>query len=119
MVRDNLADSVELGQVSGVCIEAGGRICAVAAYTIDAQAKICHSQLLAVQTGSYRRTYGLQLKREIMRLAKEAGARAVVSIVHIDNDPMLELNIKLGASVLRIPGDDDYRQCVIPLFSDT
>jgi hypothetical protein len=47
--------------------------------------------------------------------ARRSGAVAVVSEVHWDNDPMIELNAQLGANVEQIEGDTDHCLCVIPL----
>jgi hypothetical protein len=46
--------------------------------------------------------------------ARRAGAAAVASVVHWDNDGMIALNASLGANVERIPGELDYCLCVLP-----
>lgn len=76
---------------------------------------ICRSILLAVRNGARKRGLGSLLKRTVIDAARAAGAIAVVSHVHWDNDPMLNLNIRFGANIERIPGDRDYARCTIPV----
>jgi ribosomal protein S18 acetylase RimI-like enzyme len=115
MVREHLADSLACGAVGGLGAWDGQRLCGVAAFVIDDGTRVCHSQLLAVQMGYARRGYGQLLKRAIIDIARRAGAEAVLSTVHFDNDPIIELNRKLGASIERVPGDPEYLYCTIPL----
>ena len=115
MVQGQLAASIERGDVSGLCLCVQDRICAVTAYVIDDDNGICHSELLAVKIGYMRHGFALQLKREVIARSRLRGVRAVISVVHFDNDPMIELNAKLGANIERIPGDTDYVRCIIPL----
>ena len=75
----------------------------------------CRSILLVVRIGRWRRGYGRLLKQAVVDAARRAGARVVVSVVHFDNDPMIELNVAFGANVETIPGDSDHLLCVIPI----
>jgi ribosomal protein S18 acetylase RimI-like enzyme len=117
MVREHLADSVQCGETAGLVAVDGSRLCAVAGYSIATEGPrtVCYSNLLAVRMGYYRRGYGLLLEQTVIEAARQASAEAVVSDVYVDNDPMIELNIKLGANVELVPGYPDYRRCVIAL----
>jgi hypothetical protein len=115
LIRNNLADSVQAGEVSALALCSDSRICGVTAYVPDLDTGIYQSSILAVQMGYVRRGYGTQLKQAVIDIARQAKAIAVVSDVHYDNDPMINLNVKLGANVVKIPGDLEYRRCVIPL----
>ncbi len=72
--------------------------------------------VLATDNRYRRRKQAQRLKREVMRRAEDAGAKALVSLVHRDNLPMLALNIKLGG-VVDPPADREnpYLVCTIPL----
>lgn len=115
LVREHLADNVAAGHVRGLCVSEGSWLCAVAAYFLDDATSIVRSQLLAVQDGYVRQGHGRRLKLAVIEAARAAGARAVLSTVHVDNDPMLRLNVGLGAVVERIPDDPEHCHCVIPL----
>ena len=51
----------------------------------------------------------------MIELARAAGAVAIVSDVHWDNDAMLRLNQSFGANLERVAGDDEFARCVISL----
>jgi len=72
--------------------------------------------VLATDNRFRRRKQAQRLKLEVMRRAGEAGAKALVSLVHRDNLPMLALNNKLGG-VVDSPADRDnpYLVCTVPL----
>ena len=116
MVRDRLADELELGNVDAAGICCDDELCGVVAWRLDdSSPPLCRSILLAVRTGHRRRGIGRRLKDHLLVQARVAGAAAVVSLVHWDNDPMIELNVQLGANVERLPGDNDHCRCVIAL----
>jgi hypothetical protein len=62
-----------------------------------------------------RRGYGMALKRSLIVESQQSGIIAVTSFVSWSNKPMLELNKKLGASILRLPGDDEPALCIVPV----
>jgi GNAT superfamily N-acetyltransferase len=117
MVRDLLLDAVIAGDCQAVGAWDGHELCGVAAWRIETSARLlrCRSILLAVRTGRRRMGYGRALKKAVVADARRAGASAVISLVHFDNDPMIELNVALGANVERIPGDPDHLLCVLPV----
>jgi GNAT superfamily N-acetyltransferase len=72
--------------------------------------------LLAVREGYRRCGYGLQLKTHVLDAARVEGIRAVVSLVHRENTPMLALNRKLGAAITPYPdARRDYLICTIDI----
>ena len=94
-----------------------GQLDGLAAWRIDVSDSIvCRSHLLAVRTGLRNRGLGRWLKEEVIQRAREAGAVAVISEVHWENDAMLKVNEQLGANIERIDGDRDYARCTIPLL---
>lgn len=113
MIRGHLARNLELGAVSAVGAWVGDDLRGVAACRIEGD--ICHSVLLAVRTGQRRRGIGSLLKEAVLSEAKPAGAAAVVSHVHWDNEAMIELNARFGANIERIEGDAEYCRCTISL----
>jgi hypothetical protein len=88
----------------------------VAAWSVDpVDPRRWVSSVLAVRNGVVRKGHGRRLKVEVLRLAREAGAREVVSVVHEKNEAMHQLNVSLGAKIQRDRAsyeDLDYR---IPL----
>lgn len=116
MVRDDLADAIAVSGVEAAGLWVGPQLCGVVAWRIDpASPTLCRGILLAIQNGHRRRGYGRRLKRELIQRTRHAGAVAIVSEVHRDNDPMIQLNASLGAVVERIDGDPDHLRCVIPV----
>lgn len=111
MIRDHLAGNLALEAVSAVGAWVGDDLRGVAAWKIEGN--ICHSVLLAVRTGWRRQGIGALLKRSVLSEARAAGADAVVSFVHWDNEAMIELNASFGANVERIEGDSEYCRCVV------
>jgi GNAT superfamily N-acetyltransferase len=115
MIRYQLADWLTLDVASGLAACRGPAICGVAAYSFDRDAAVCHNHVLAVSGGHRRRGYGRLLKSAVLDAARSAGMAAVYSRVDFDNDPMIGLNLRLGANIVRVPGDPDYVDCVIRL----
>lgn len=103
-----------MGAVDGLGLWRDDELVGVAAWQPDPdEPDVVVSVLLAVRY--VRRGYGRLLKAALLDRAREIGATAVRSRVHFDNDAMIELNVRLGANVERIDGDDEYLACVIPL----
>lgn len=69
---------------------------------------------LATDVAYRRRKQALRLKRGLLRRAREAGVRALVSQVHRDNHLMLALNRKLGGVIDPPTGDEPYLVCTVP-----
>jgi GNAT superfamily N-acetyltransferase len=113
MIRKPLAGNIAIGAVSAVGAWIGDDLCGVAAWRYEGE--ICHSVVLAVRTGQRRQGIGSLLKDAVLSEARAAGAAVVVSVVHWDNEAMIELNARLGASIERIPADDEYCLCVVAL----
>lgn len=113
MIRDQLAGNLAIGAVSAVGAWVDDDLRGVAAWKVEGG--ICHSILLAVRTGQRRRGIGSLLKEAVLSEARAAGAVAVVSMVHWDNEAMIELNESLGANIERIVGDSEYCRCVISI----
>lgn len=113
MICEHLAGSLAIGAVSAVGAWIGDELCGVAAWRVDGD--LCRSVVLAVRTGHRRRGLGSLLKDTVLTQAGLAGATAVVSQVHRDNEAMIELNARRGADIERTPGDD-YYVCVIPVI---
>lgn len=82
---------------------------------IRRHARGLRSVLLAVRTGYLQRGYATRLKKALLQQARDAGVTEVVSEVHFDNDAILSLNRRLGASLVRQAADPDYFFCVIRL----
>jgi len=115
-IQERLADELALGAATAVGLWHKGQLCGVAAWKLqDGPPPVCVCALVAVQEGFQRRGFGRRLKNEVVEQARAAGAVAVRSIVHWDNDPMIQLNVSLGASVETLRGGPDYCVCVIPL----
>jgi GNAT superfamily N-acetyltransferase len=115
MISEHLAGALGHDGLAALGLWDGAHLCAVIAWRIDEPARVCRVALLAVENGYRRNGFGRRLKEEVLGLARRAGAVAVASIVHWDNDPMIELNAALGANVERIDGDPDHCLCVIPV----
>lgn len=115
LISTRLADALDGGDIEGIGLWVGGTLCGVTAWAIDGSTAICDNIVLAVRTGYQRRGHGRTLKQAVIDRAREAGAEAVVSYVHFDNDPMIHINAELGANVEAIAGDPDHRYCVIPV----
>lgn len=115
MIRSHLADALATDGLAALGLWHDDRLCALVAWRTDDASQLYRVALLAVQNGYRRRGFGRRLKEEVLIAARQAGARAVVSVVHWDNEPMIELNVALGANVERIDGDSDHCLCVIPV----
>jgi GNAT superfamily N-acetyltransferase len=111
MIRDHLVANIAIGAVSAVGAWTGDDLCGVAAWRYEDE--ICHSAVLAVRTGRRRQGIGSLLKEAVLSEARAAGAALVVSLVHWDNQAMIELNASFGANIERIAGDSEYCRCVI------
>ncbi len=115
LVRGPFADGVAAGDVTGYALrDTDGRIDAVIAVTFG-PAGVWFVPVLAVRHGRRHRGYARRLKVAVLDLASAAGAEAVVSYVHVDNDAMLTLNGSLGARIEPVVADDDHRRCTIVL----
>jgi predicted GNAT superfamily acetyltransferase len=113
MIRDHLAGNLAIGAVSAVGAWGDDDLLGVAAWRYEAD--ICQSVLLAVRIGRRHQGIGSLLKAAMLAEARAAGATAVVSQVHWDNEAMIELNANLGANIERIEGDTEYCRSVIIL----
>lgn len=116
MIREQLAAELRLADD----IEARGlwmddRLVGVVAWRLDPASMLCQSIVLAVEIGHRRRGYARRLKQVEIDWARRAGARAIASTVHWDNDPMIELNGSLGGSFTPLPDDPMHLRCIIPL----
>ncbi|HEY8547876.1 MAG TPA: GNAT family N-acetyltransferase [Acidimicrobiales bacterium] len=105
-------------RLHGVGLVVDDRLCGVAVWRTPptqgappppATWEICY---LATHTSHARRGYARHLKIEVLRRARAAGIKQVISYVDWDNQAMLSLNEKLGARRARIPCDDRYALCV-------
>ena len=114
MISEHLAEHLGINGVAGVGLWADDELLGVAAWRLEGD--LCRSLVLAVRIGYYRRGLGGLLKDTVIDEARVAGARAVVSHVHWDNDAMITLNVERGANLERIPGDPDHCMCVISLI---
>lgn len=113
MVRVLLPIELARGWSSAVGIWDGDRLCAVAAWRLEGE--VCHSVVLAVALGYRRQGHAMRLKEEVISRARDAGARAVISNVYWDNEPMLALNRRYDASIIQASDDPDHAVCVIVL----
>jgi ribosomal protein S18 acetylase RimI-like enzyme len=113
MIRDHLAVNLAIGAVSAVGAWVDHDLRGVAAWRYEGD--ICHSVVLGVRVGQRRRGIGSLLKEAVLTEARTAGATALVSQVHWDNEAMIELNASFGANIVRIAGDTEYCRCVISL----
>jgi hypothetical protein len=64
------------------------------------------------------RDMGLTLKRAMMQHAKTAGAVAISSRVDRRNEAMIELNRRVGATIVEDPDDPETFICVVRLMGD-
>jgi len=113
-IREWVADELASGRVEGIGSWDGGEL---AALVIFAPHELFWKiTVLATDSRYRRRKQALRLKAEVMRRARNAGARAIISRVHRDNGPMLALNTKLGG-VVDPPTDEDnpYLVCTVPV----
>lgn len=116
MIRNDLADALARGDVEGLGLWDGNDLLAVVTWWVG-QDGLWNISVLAVRLGKRRHRYGLQLKTALLTRAWEAGASAVISEVHEDNQAMYDLNRKLGA-VMRLGrgdalGRDRHFTCII------
>lgn len=112
MIRDRLPYSLVTGEARALGAWDRDTLCGVAAWTTH-EHPIWRSSVVAVQRGYYRRGIGEALKHAVLEEARRAGATALVSFIHYDNDRMLRLNTKLGAHIERDPRDRNYFVCTI------
>lgn len=115
MIQEQLADEIAHGSCRAAGIWLGGQLVGLYAWRLDPTTGVARSILLAVRITGRRQGIGHQLKGHLLAEARAAGARELVSLVDWDNEPMLRLNQRLGASIRRLPGDDQYALCVLPL----
>jgi ribosomal protein S18 acetylase RimI-like enzyme len=119
MIRDRLADELELtDDLEAYGLWVGDQLAGVVAWRFKPEGQLCHSLVLAVDHRHQRRGYGRRLKEMEIAQARQAGARAVVSLVHWNNDPIINLNWGLGGTFSHPPGDPMHLHCVIPLSLD-
>lgn len=111
-IREWVADELESGQVMGIGSWDQDRLAALVIFV--PHELFWKITVLATDNRYRRRKQALRLKIEVMRRARNAGARAVISRVHRDNLPMLALNKKL-AGVIDPPTDEDnpYVVCTV------
>jgi RimJ/RimL family protein N-acetyltransferase len=74
-------------------------------------------QVLMLGTDIDHRERGLaeSLKREIMRRAKDAGIRSLVSLVDRRNATMIALNERLGGKCVWDWRDPEHSRCAVPV----
>jgi GNAT superfamily N-acetyltransferase len=82
---------------------------------LDDGRRICQAILLAVDIRFRRRGLARRLRQAQLDEARQRGMSVVVSTVHFDNDPMIELNSSLGGKFSTIAGDSEHLRCVIAL----
>jgi GNAT superfamily N-acetyltransferase len=115
-IRERLVGSVASGDLTAIGLFTGDRLHGIAVWRIDrGDPPVCHSILVALQMGSYRKGYGRRLKEVVVERARCAGAAAVISVVHMKNERMLDLNARFGAAIEPDEADPRYRRCIIPL----
>ncbi len=114
MIRQELADALALGTTWAIGIIKDGELVAVGSWKIRRELEVVW-QVLTLGTDVDHRKQGLaeQLKREIMRRAKEAGIRSLVSLVDRRNAPMIALNRRLGGKCVWDWRDPDYSRCAV------
>lgn len=99
-INENLVFSLEHGNAEGVGLWERSTLLGLAAWSVHPDDSIiwrCHT--VAVRNGRKRHGLGRRLKIEVLDRARRAGARRVESNVHKSNDPMLDLNLSLGANL--------------------
>ena len=115
MVHD-LASEMELtDDLEAWGLWVGHELAGIVAWRLQADVGICRSILLAVDRRHRRRGYGRRLKEMELECARGAGARAVVSLVHFENVPVIQLNWSLGGTFSHPAGDPDHFHCIIAL----
>lgn len=116
MIRDYLPLSIAAGRIVALgAYASNGELLGLAAWMT--QGADCHCNIVAVTAGRHRRNgIGRELVGHVMDVSRRAGCRAVVMRIHWDNQPMFGLVEDIDRiSIRRVPGDDDYALCVIPL----
>jgi hypothetical protein len=80
--------------------------------------KLWRNYILAIRPEDQlrRRGYGTAVKRPLIEEARKSGIIAITSLVAWNNTPTLELNKKLNASILRLPDDDEFALCIVPVL---
>lgn len=111
-IRSNVAYLVRSGYVAiGAWIES--RLVGVAIYKPAPQT--WRIALMATADGFNRQGIALALKTSVLARAQTAGAFEVVSYVAFANDPMINLNTKLGAEIRQDPEEFNQLICLIRL----
>lgn len=114
-IRERLADELlPDGHVTSIGAFDGDEFCGLAAWSPrpdDPEVWTCH--VVAVAIGRMGKGLGTALKRAVIERASAAGILVVTSWVEEDNDAMLKLNTKLGASIHRDPEDPRFFACLI------
>jgi acetyltransferase len=116
LVREALPRSIEEERV--VVLGAIGpedKLVGVCTVGAPDERKTAWSSVVATTLGYRKQGVGTSLKLASMRVAREAGAVAIASLVFMDNEGMLLINTHLGADIRMYPADPDYRRCVIRL----
>jgi GNAT superfamily N-acetyltransferase len=116
MIRDSLADSLDLGGVEAVGAWDLDVLTGLAVWTVQDGGALWRSNVVAVQRGYQRQGIGRLLKTELVRRARAAGAHRITSTVYWANEPMLLLNRRAGADIQADPEEPrNYRLCTIDL----
>ena len=116
VINPHVPDAIAGGFVSGVGLWDGDTLCALEVWRPDELDPLTwHSVVLAVRVGYRHRGNGRALKEHLIALARQVGVRAIASVVHEDNDPMLSLNVSLGATIRRFESDPTHFEVIIPV----
>lgn len=106
MVADGLAEG---DGISALGAFVGEELVGVAGWRADPdEASTWTVPLVAVRLGHQRKGLGKVLKLAVLDEARSAGIEYVVSRVHSENEPMLNINSALGAELIREPATDWY-----------
>lgn len=116
-IRRHLADEVrDGGEVQTVAAWSGHELCAVAAWQPHTELPSAwFVNVIAVASGHRQQGLGALLKRTILQRAHDAGVTVLVSVVHVDNHAMQNLNVALGGTAQAIPGDWTHRYWLVPV----
>jgi len=114
IIRLYLPDALEQGSHEGIGFWEEEALLSVAAWREDPDT--WHVACLAVADGNSRRGLGLRTKIEVLHRATEMGMRFVTSLVHYDNDGMIKINTRLGAT-MHPDAEREHLFCVIDLLN--
>lgn len=113
MIREYLPWELAKGTTEGFGMWDGDALRAVAAWTEQGGPLVWRCNVVAVARGWHRHGYGLAMKQAVVDEARSRGCLLVTSLIHRDNDAMLELNKVKFKADCQLDPDDPLKNTMI------